>query len=570
MSGAPTESTETAAEARSGLAYWGPAIAVSMAMFIAVIDSTLMNVAIPAIVADLETTVGVVQGAIAFYSLVMAAFILPGGKLPSMVGVRRLMTVTLLVYGLGTLLAAISWNAFVLYIGWSVIEGIAAAVLLPLTFTVLIVSYEGADRAKALGFLAGVNAAGAAVGPILGGALTTYASWRWGFALEALIVVVTLGFVRYLSADRLTETRETLDVGGTLLSLVGAVALVAGFLLGGKYGWLVASRPFEIAGTQVNPLGTSPAVWCIGLGLLALAAFVQYERRVERAGRSPLVPMTVLENGAFTAGTLTFATRSVVMAGFIFVIPVYLQSGLGYSAFQAGLAMLPFSAATLLASLYTTGWRERVPAKSLVQVGIVLMGLGLLVLVWQTGPGQTIVGMTIPMTLFGLGLGLLMAQLVDMTLSAVPGDQSAQASGVMNATGMLGYALGTAIVGSFLLSRFYGGVTDGVLRATDSSVTAEQRTELVLALQSAVETATEATQEAFLASLSPAERDLLASIFETAMVDAQQATLLLLALFVLLTLLVSSLLPTRIGESRAPVSERATAETDHLDVTDLD
>lgn len=151
--------------------------------------------------------------------------------------------------------------------------------------------------------------------------------------------------------------------------------------------------------------------------------------------------------------------------------------------------------------------------------------------------------MAVPMALFGLGLGLMMAQLVDMTLSAVPAAKSAEPSGVMNATGMLGYALGTAIVGSFLLGRFYSSVVDGVLETTDATVTTQQRNELAMALQEAGETATETTQQAFLASLSPPERELLVNAFQAAIFDAQQATLLLLILFILLTLIASTFLP---------------------------
>lgn len=531
------------------LQYWGPAIAVSLAMFIAVIDSTMMNVAIPAIVEDLDTTVTVVQGAISFYALVMAALILPGGQLPSMYGIRRLMTVTLLVYAVGTLLAAISWNAAVLYLGWSFIEGAAAAVLLPLTFTVLVVSYEGTDRAKALGFLAGVSAAGAAVGPILGGALTTFASWRWGFALETVVVVVTLVFVRYLSPDRLSDERVSLDVGGTVVSIVAATSLVAGFLLGGRYGWLTATRPFVVGETQFNPFGTSPALWLIAVGVLSFAVFIEYERRVERAGRTPLVPMSVIRNSQFTSGVLTYTARGLVMAGFIFAVPVYVQSGLGFSAFEAGLAMLPFSIATLLVSLSTTGWREYVSPKTLIQAGTVLMGLGLIVLIGQTRPGQDVTTMILPMSIFGIGLGLFMGQIVDMTLSAVPREQSSQASGVLNALGMLGYSLGTAVVGSFLLGRYYQSVVDRVLAASGVAVSSARRNELAIALQDAAETATAATQEAFLSGLSTAERELLAAAFEAAVFDAQRATLLLLTLFALCTLLVSTFLPSEPTES---------------------
>ncbi|MGB9954840.1 MFS transporter (plasmid) [Haloferax prahovense] len=528
-----------------GLAYWGPAVAVSLAMFIGVIDSTLMNVAIPSIVTDLDTTVTVVQGAISFYAMVMAALILPGGKLSSMYGIRRLMTATLLVYGVGTTLAALSWNVAVLYVGWSVIEGAAAAVLLPLTFTVLLVSYEGADRAKALGILAGVNAAGAAFGPLLGGAVTTFASWRWGFGVEVLIVLVALAFVRYLPEESLSETRTKLDVGGTVLSIAGTTALVAGVLLAGRYGWISARRPFAVGGVRLDLFGASPTVWLVGFGIVVFAAFVQYERRVEREGGSPLVPVRLLSNAPFTAGIVTNAARSLVLAGFIFVVPVFLQSGAGYTAFETGVAMLPFSVATFVASIFTTGWRRFVAPKLLIQGGVVLMGLGVLALVSQTALDATVTQLAVPMALVGLGLGLVMAQLIDMTLSAVEQRDSAAASGLLNATMMLGYSFGTAIVGTYLLRRFYGGVVEGVLTAAGAGegASASDREALAAALERAAETATKETQQAVLDGLTPAQRELLADVFDAAIVQAQRETLLLLALFVLLVLLVSTLLP---------------------------
>ncbi|SFR65815.1 Major Facilitator Superfamily protein [Halogeometricum rufum] len=532
-----------AASSAGGLAYWGPAVAVSLAMFIGVIDSTLMNVAIPAIVVDLDTTVTVVQGAISFYAMVMAALILPGGKLSSMYGIRRLMTATLLVYGVGTTLAALSWNVVVLYVGWSVIEGAAAAVLLPLTFTVLLVSYEGRDRAKALGILAGVNAAGAAFGPLLGGAVTTFASWRWGFGIEVLIVLVALFFVRYLPREPLTETRSAFDVGGTVLSVVGTTALVAGVLFAGRYGWVASRRPFVVGDVRLDLFGASPTVWLVGLGIVVFAAFVQYERRIERRGGSPLVPVRLLANGAFTAGVVTNASRSLVLAGFIFVVPVFLQSGAGYTAFETGVAMLPFSVATFVTSLFTTDWRRFVPSKTLIQGGIVLMGLGILSLVSRTTLDATLVQLAVPMALVGLGLGLVMAQLIDVTLSSVDAKDAAAASGLMNATMMLGYSFGTAIVGTYLLRRFYGGVVDGVFAAVGTDVSAGDRAGLVSALEDAAETATKETQREFLDGLSAAQRELLVGVFDSAIVQAQRETLLLLTLLVLLVLLLSTLLP---------------------------
>ncbi|OLZ42693.1 MFS transporter [Natrinema saccharevitans] len=459
------------------------------------------------------------------------------------------MAVALIAYAGGTLVAAISWNTTILYLGWSLVQGAAAAVLFPLTFTVLTVSYEDDDRAKAFGLLAGVHGAGSTLGPIIGGALTTYASWRWGFSLQIVGAGGILLFVRYVTPNPLSETRSSLDVGGTALSIVGATSLVTGFLLSGKYGWLVERRPFMLGGTQFNPFGTSPAIWFLGVGLLAFATFVQYERRMERAGKSPLIPLHVLTNRPFLAGVITYNIRSIVSAGFMFIFPVYLQAVLGYTAFETGLALLPYSIASILFATFTTDWRKYVSPKTLVQIGIVCMGAGLLVLYEQTGPGQTINRMLIPVALYGAGVGLIVAQISNMTMSAVPATNSPEASGVLNVSSSIGFAMGTAVIGSFFLGQFYGGVVDRVLRAEHVTVSTAQRNELVIALEDTAETATEATQQGFLNRLTLTERQLLEGIFEAAMFDAQRATLLLLVLVVLLLLVASTFLPRQIPEA---------------------
>ncbi len=542
-------SSNLATDLKTRVQYWGPAIAVSLTTFIIVINASLMNVAIPTMVDEFDTTVTVIQGAVSLYSLVIAALILPASTLPSRHSSRRVMTVALIVYAGGTLVAAISWNTTILYIGWPLIEGSAAAVLFPLTYTVLRVSYEDDDRAKAFGLLAGVSGVGSTLGPIIGGALTTYASWRWGFTLQIIGVGAILFFVRYVSPSPLSETRSSLDRGGTALSIVGSTSLVTGFLLSGKYGWLVERRPFFVGELQFNPFGTSPAIWFLGGGLLAFAAFVQYERRLERAGKSPLVPLNVLTNRSFLSGVITYNIRSIISAGFFFIFPVYLQAVLGYTAFETGLALLPYSLASVLFAAFTPGWRKFISPKTLIQVGIVCIGFGLVLLYEQTGPGQTISRMAIPMAIYGVGVGLILAQITNMTMSAIPTADSAEASGVLNVSSSIGYAMGTAVVGSYFLGQFYGSVVDRVLRAEHVTVSVEQRNDLVIALEDAVETATEATQQQFLNQLTPPQRRLLEGIFEAAMFDAQQAALLLLILFVLFLLIASTFLPRHVPET---------------------
>lgn len=257
----------------------------------------------------------------------------------------------------------------------------------------------------------------------------------------------------------------------------------------------------------------------------------------------------MLTNRPFVAGVVTYNIRSIVSAGFLFIFPIYLQAVLGYTAFETGVGLLPYSLMSVLFAAFTTNWRKYVSPRTLIQVGIVCIGLGLVLLYEQTGPDQTIGRMVIPVALYGTGVGLILAQISNMTMSSVPTANSAEASGVLNVSSSIGFAMGTAVVGSYFLGHFYGGVVDRVLRAEHVTVSTERRNNLVIALEDATETAAEATQQQFLNRLTPTQQQLLEGIFEAAMFDAQRAALLLLVLLVVVLLIVSTFLPRQIPEA---------------------
>jgi MFS family permease len=556
------EETTEQARADSTRRFWMPAVIASLSMFLGVLDSSMMNVAVPAIVQDLNTTVSAMQAAIAVYSMVMAALIIPGGTLRAAIDTKRLLIITLAIYSAGTLLAGFSWSFSVLFLGWSLIEGVAAALLLPITYSIIVENYEGGDRAKAFGAIGGVTAVGVALGPMIGGTLTTYASWRWGFVGEFLVVLVIVGLtMRYLQAQP-SEESIAFDAGGTVLSIVGIVGIIGGSLLAGQYGWVQPLRPLVVDGRLIQPLGLSPAIWCIGLGIAFLVAFFQWEARQARADRPTLVPPAVLRNRTFSAGITTFGSESLFLAGFMFTVPVFLQSALGFSAFESGVALVPFSLATLVVAVVSTGWRQYVAPKRLIQIGLVLIGVGFLLLAGRLSPDLTTSEMAVPMLVVGIGLGLFTGQLVDLTMSAVPESFSDVSSGVINSISQLGYAFGTAVAGSLQLSVFYASVVDGVtLYATGESVTGDDRQQLAVQLEDAVETTTQAQQQAFVSGLSPDAQQQLLDIVQTAMVTAQQSVFVLITLFVLVTLLASSFLPlTR--PQRGNTQEPATAPRD--------
>ncbi|WP_232423897.1 MFS transporter [Haladaptatus paucihalophilus] len=255
------------------------------------------------------------------------------------------------------------------------------------------------------------------------------------------------------------------------MSILSLGTIVTGFLLAGQYGWWTARRPFSIADVQFNPAGLSPTPLLVALGVTLVVVFIHWQYRRERRGEMPLLRPRIFSNGKFLSGISTYTVRSVFLAGFLFVVPIFLQSALKFSAFESGLAILPFSLATFVVSLGSSGLSDRFAPKHLIQLGLVIIGLGFLMLYSVTSLTMTITTMIVPMGVIGIGMGLMIAQLVNLTLSTVESDDIPEASGVTNAFDSLGNALGTAVIGSALFSFYYGGVVDGVLRAGQVPVT---------------------------------------------------------------------------------------------------
>lgn len=537
--------TETTASSdnRSGLRYWAPLVATCLAMFITVVDSTMMNVAVPTIVGDLGTNVSAVQATISFYALVMASLMLTGGKLGAIRGVRRMFTVGLFVYGIGTLVAAVSWNVGVLAFGWAFLEGVGAALIIPLAFTLVVANYEGRHRALSFGVLAGVQASAAAVGPILGGILTTYASWRVGFAGEVVIAVAILPLIPFMKELITADEHTTMDWGGTVLSSTALFSMVTAFLLAGYYGWWEARRPFMLGGTGLNPWGLSPTPWLIALGLLLAAAFIHWQFRREKQDRTPLVRLRILANGDLMAGVSTYVFRSIALSGFLFVLPLYHQSVLGYSAFDSGLAILPFSIATFVVAMVTAGWNERIAPRRLVQAGFIIMGLGLALFISSVNLTMSIAQQIIPGLVFGAGLGLVMAQLMNLALSSVKPVDTPEASGVQNAMGELGNSIGTAVIGSLLMSFYYGGLVDGVLGAQNITAGASQRQDMITRLEDALADIRPEMVQQWFESLKADLQQQLVRIIDGSMLDSMKWTLLVIGGMLLGALLMSTFLP---------------------------
>ena len=418
---------------------WGVLYMMSFAMFIMTIDMTMMNVSISALVRDLGTTVSGIQLAIALYTLVMAAFMIVGAKMADIWGTKKVFMVGLAIYGVGTTLATISPNLIILIIGWSILEGIGAAMMMPVTVTYITKDYEGKDRAFAFAVWGAIAGAAAAFGPIIGGAFTTYLTWRLGFGMEAVIVVGMFAKMSILK-DYQPEKRIKMDFLGAFLVGLGLFLITLSVLM-------------------IDPLGEAPVILVFILGILSLIAFAYHERSMVRRGLDPLVNLKLFKSRTFVVGNLVSIFFQITLAGLMFTLPVFLQNVAGYDAMNTGLTLIPLSIMMFLFSIYGQKFLKYMSAKRVIQVGIVFAFLGLLSLFFSFSPSATGLDLALGLALYGTGLGLIFSQITNLAMAGASQDEEAEASGVFNSQKQLGMSLGTAFIGAVLVLGMINDVT---------------------------------------------------------------------------------------------------------------
>ena len=439
------------AEATAG----GVLLTLASGQFLMTLDSSVMNVAIATVAEDVGTTVTGIQAAITLYTLVMAMLMVAGGKIGSMIGRRRAFVIGCVIYGLGSLTTALAPNLTVLVIGWSVLEGIGAALILPAIVALVASNFPAEGRPRAYGLVMGAGAIAVAVGPLIGGIATTYFSWRWVFAGEVIVVIGILALARRVQ-DAPPEARRRFDVAGAVLAAVGLGAAVLGILRSSEWGW-VLPKP-----GAPSLLGLSPTVWFVLAGLLVTWLFFERESRLEAAGEEPLVKPSLFGNRQMTGGLLMFFVLYLVQAGMFFTIPLFLSVSLGLSALDTGLRILPLSVTLLAAAVGIPRFFPNASPRRVVRLGLLAMFAGIVVLMSAIDPTADARIVTIPLLLAGLGIGALASQLGAVTVSAVPDELSPEVGGLQNTATNLGAAIGTALAGSLLITALTTSFLQGV------------------------------------------------------------------------------------------------------------
>ena len=515
-------------------------IALAIAQFVMVLDQSVMNVSISQLVADFDTTVPTIQAVITLYCLVMAMLMLTGGKIGDIIGRRRAFTIGLVIYAVGSATTAVAPTVAVLALGWSVLEGIGAALVLPAMAALIAGNFEGTARKQAYAVIGGVAGAGIAVGPIVGGWATTELSWRVVFAGEVVLVAIILALTPKV-ADALRDgPAPRLDVVGAVLSATGIGAVVLGILQSSTWGFLAPKD------SPVEPLGFSLAVFVVIGGALLLWAFVVWSRHREAQGRDPLVHLRLFEVLPLRSGLVGLFTQNLVLMGVFFVVPLYLQLVIGLDARDTGLRMLPISITMFLFSAIGSRLSARVSVRTIVRTGLAVSTLAIVVLIATVDAQLNDLGFAVSMALLGVGMGLIVSQLGNVVQSSVDASGRGEAGGLQYTGQQLGSSVGVALIGAIVLA----GLTNVFVRTIDADerIAPEVAQQVSIAAGNGVDfvASDDLAAAATDAGIDERSADALVDDYEQAQLRALKTGLLVTGVLALLSLMSTRHLPATV------------------------
>jgi EmrB/QacA subfamily drug resistance transporter len=480
------------------------AVLLSMAMFVLVVDTSLMNVSISSVVEDLDTTVSGVQSAIALEALVSAAFILIGSKLADLFGRKRAYVVGLLAYATGALAMVLAQNLTAVIIFWAIIGGLGASLLLPSMQSLVHGNFEGDAQKRAYAMVGAAAAIAAAVGPLLGGFITTYLSWRVGFALEDVIILIVLSGLKMIHDVPYTGPRD-LDKVGALLSVLGMGGVVLGILVWQEGGESVAAL--------------------IAVGLVGLGSLAWWLNKRTRERKPALIDPSLFSSKMFRFGITSQMSQQIALGGTMIALPIYLQMVLEYNAMEAGLSIAPLSLSMFVMALLAGKRGAKFRPSSLIRAGFALLTLGMVIVIAIVPRADSGWALVVPLIIAGCGLGLLVSQLNNYTLSPISEEKVSQAAGVNSAAGSFGLSFGLAFAGAIMLATLSILFTD---MANNSDVlNPAQKDQVATVLEDDAEVMSNTKLEALLKDEPEATQAEILSINDDARDRALQVALLI-------------------------------------------
>jgi EmrB/QacA subfamily drug resistance transporter len=509
-----------AAEQRaSDKARYATAAIAIVAAFIVVLDNSVLNVAIPTILREFDTTLPALEWVITGYALTFATLLIIGGRLGDVYGHRRIFMIGTALFGVGSLIAALSQGVPGLILGEAIIEGIGASFMLPATLAILSGTFQGRERATAFAAWGATAGVAAAVGPVVGGFLTTNFSWRWAFGINVIIAPLTfIGAYVFMKPIRNHERRVKIDAPGAALIAAGMFLLVFALSEGSAYGWWKPLKDFSVAGHTIwpasNPISMIPFVFTASI--VILAGFYVLERWKERTRRNPLFEFSHFRLATYRYGLLTGMIVAMGQLGLSFVLSVFLQDGKHLTAAQNGFWLLPTGVFVIIGAQLGGRLIRSFGTTMVVRLGLVSYAIGVLMIFRAVGADMTVWELLPGLAFYGVGIGFAGAQLTNVVLSEIPKESSGVASGANTTFRQVGMALGVAVIGAILTTQTISHATSQI---DNSNVSSGVKTEAIAGVHDFGANYTPP------ASTTPADTEVIEQALETGVIDGTRVAL---------------------------------------------
>lgn len=459
---------------------WIALVVLSSALFIIVLDNTILNVAVPTIIREFDTDVSSLQWVISGYSLVFASLLISFGRLGDIFGRRRLFFAGAALFAVGSLVASLSQSVVQLFIGEALLEGIGAAMMLPATLSILSATFQGRERGVAFAVWGSVAGGAGALGPWVGGVLTTHYSWRWAFRINVVIAPLAILAAVFYVRESKDERAKGVDLPGVAAVTVGLAALVFAIIEAARYGWWEPVGDQSLGGWKWPLDAVSIVPVSLAVAVVFLALFVLIELRRAAAGKSVVFDFSDLVHKGFRYGLINTTVLAMGEFGAFFVLPIFLQAGLHLTAIRSGTWLLPAGIMAFVGGGVGGQLSKRFGPKYVITIGLALEAAGIWLYVVAFSPDTTFWSLLPGLMLHGIGIGFATSQLTNVVLSDIPPQKAGSASGAAGMVRQVGTALGIALIGAIFVSQATSHVRDDLAAAKDiPPVVREQVTESV-------------------------------------------------------------------------------------------
>ncbi len=523
---------------------WIPILILAAAQFVMVLDGTVMNVSISTVAADLGTDITGMQTAITVFTLTMAAFMLTGGKLGDILGRKKAFKVGAVIYSVGSLTTALAPTLGVLFLGWSIVEGLGAVLVIPAIAALAAANYKGKDRAIAFSVIGIAIGLATALGPVIGGFVTTYFSWRYVFVAETIVLIFVL-LVSGKINDSKVLNKVKLDIPSVILSASGMALLVFGVLQSRSWGWVRPLGAPELNGQEITPLGISMVAYLILAGIIVLKLFYNRQVNLSAKGKQPLLNVAMFKLPVLRSGLIMLTAQFFTIASLFFIIPVYLQTILGFNALETGLKLVPLSIGLLIFTVVGSKRSAVLSPRRIVRAGQLTMAVGALFVFSSITPDLNDALFWLGLFFVGAGFGLLASQLGNVTMSAVSEKESAEVGGLQGVFQNMGLSFGTALIGSVFILTLTSGFTAAI---QSSNLSTDTKNAITAQTGNGVGIVSETQVEQYITDNGGSEETAseVADIYQESQLESLKISMFFVFAFLIVSLIFSRNLPTKV------------------------